>query len=486
MYQAKLRDAGGLTPAKERNEAWRETQPEGRVPITLVRLEEVRMQTKVLLWFDVEDYVTPQADDAFKEVLDMMDGLGVRATIKLVTKKLEVMRTRGRCDILCMLPNHEMAFHSTEHSVHPMPSEYLNGYGFASGAAEFDRREYPGFLKVSELTGQHQTSYGQASYAWAPQVFPAMRKWGITTYLDAHQILNMDERPFWYGGVLCFTRMKDNIIRLQHRDGALPQYIADYEARDRQGDVCFVSTYDHPTEYCTQLLWDRPFAHGVNPRILNPAPLRAANEQSKYIGMLRDFIKYTLADGAEYITVSEAAGFEKRRTRPIVMDDLLAYAALFDGKVSYADIAGGWLTAGEIFSLCARALTGRALTPELLWGPEADVPSVFNSDTVPVSELANAAYRQHDRVLGYKQLKTLYQVGDNFVNPLDMLSTMLRALREGGERVPLTRAAGLAAASHVDESFKFTSSVLFDESFLGEEIFRQTRLQCWTLKPSRF
>jgi hypothetical protein len=77
-------------------------------------------------------------------------------------------------------------------------------------------------------------------------------------------------------------------------------------------------------------------------------------------------------------------------------------------------------------------------------------------------------------------------VGDSFVNPLDMLATMLRALREGGERVALTRARGLAAASHVDDSFKFTSSVLFDENFKGEEIFRQTRLQCWTLKPTRF
>lgn len=444
------------------------------------------MQTKILLWFDVEDYVTPQADNAFKEVLDMLDGLGVRATVKFVTKKLETLQTRGRNDILRMLPNHEMAFHSTLHSVHPMPSEYLNGYGFADGAAEFDRREYEGFLNVSEITGQHQTSYGQASYAWAPQVFPAMRKWGVTTYLDAHQIINMDEGPFWYGGVLCFTRMKNNIIRLQHRDGALPQFIADYEARDKRGEVSFVSTYDHPTEYCTELLWDRPFAHGVNPRVLNPAPLRAPGEQSKYIGMLRDFIKYTLQDGAEYITVSEAAGFEKRRTRPITADDLKAYAALFDGGVNYGDIAGEWLSASEIFSLCARALTGRALTPELLWGPEEDVPSVFNTETAPVSELAQAAYGQFDRVLGYKQLKTLYRVGDSFVNPLDMQATMLRALREGGELVTLTRAAELAAASHVDDSFKFTSSVLFEENFKGEEIFRQTRLQCWTLKPTRF
>ncbi len=96
---------------------------------------------------------------------------------------------------------------------------------------------------------------------------------------------------------------------------------------------------------------------------------------------------------------------------PIVVEDLKAYAARFDGGVSYADIAGEWQSASEIFSLCARALTGRALTPELLWGPEEDVRSVFSSESISTAELAAAAYSQHDRVLGYKQLKTLYRVG---------------------------------------------------------------------------
>ena len=46
-------------------------------------------QIKILLWFDVEDYVTPESDDAFLKLLQMLDGLGVRATIKFCTKKAE-------------------------------------------------------------------------------------------------------------------------------------------------------------------------------------------------------------------------------------------------------------------------------------------------------------------------------------------------------------------------------------------------------------
>ena len=40
------------------------------------------MQTKILLWFDVEDYATIESDDAFAELLDMLDEVGVRCTIK--------------------------------------------------------------------------------------------------------------------------------------------------------------------------------------------------------------------------------------------------------------------------------------------------------------------------------------------------------------------------------------------------------------------
>ncbi len=42
-------------------------------------------QIKILLWFDVEDYVTPESDDAFLQLLQMLDEVGVRATIKFCT-----------------------------------------------------------------------------------------------------------------------------------------------------------------------------------------------------------------------------------------------------------------------------------------------------------------------------------------------------------------------------------------------------------------
>jgi len=50
----------------------------------------------VLFWFDVEDYVTPEADDALKRLIETFDAQGVRATWKLVGEKLQVLERRGR------------------------------------------------------------------------------------------------------------------------------------------------------------------------------------------------------------------------------------------------------------------------------------------------------------------------------------------------------------------------------------------------------
>jgi len=53
----------------------------------------------VLFWFDVEDYITSQADDALKGLIGTFDAQAVRATWELVGEKLRVLERRGRGDI---------------------------------------------------------------------------------------------------------------------------------------------------------------------------------------------------------------------------------------------------------------------------------------------------------------------------------------------------------------------------------------------------
>src|SRR6266536_5768571 len=98
----------------------------------------------VTLWFDTEDYILPQSDDAAKRLAETLTRLGVRATFKVVGEKARTLERRGRHDVIAALKKHDLGFHSDFHSVHPTPSEYLADCGFIDGVAEFARREGDG------------------------------------------------------------------------------------------------------------------------------------------------------------------------------------------------------------------------------------------------------------------------------------------------------------------------------------------------------
>ena len=444
------------------------------------------MEKKVLLWFDVEDYVTPETDDTLLRLLQMLDESGVKCTLKLCTRKYRLLKERGRTDILRLLGNHELAFHTTDHSIHPLPTEYLDRMGFKEGAEAFDRHEYAGFEELKNSSGQNLTSYGHPGVAWAAQVFPALRKWGVPTYLDVHDIVRVDGQPFWYGGVLCYTAL-NNLGHLV-KDGSTDSMIRQFDAMNTAcTDTVFYSIYDHPHELCTTTFWDEiNFAAGRNPSYLRPSPLRAPGEEEGLIDQYRAFIRHASGEkDVEFVTALESMRYEHQRTSPITDRQLRDAVAGLNGEASYAELGGAYCAASELLNLMARCLTGRMLTPELLYGPEKQEKSVITGK-VDVKALAEEVFSHTERVLGFKQLPSLYRVGDSFVSPVDAFAMLSKALLEGQMQIGAVEGR-LAAADHVNEASQFGGGwALWDPDFRAEGIFEQTKLQCWTLKPAIF
>lgn len=445
------------------------------------------MNKKVLLWFDVEDYITPEAEDALYELLKTLDESGVRATLKLTTIKYAQLLENGRKDILRLMSNHEIAFHMTDHSVHPLPSEYLDYLGFVEGAEAFDRKEGPGYEKLRQMCGQYPTSYGHPGVAWAPQVFPALRKWGVLTYLDAHDIVNVDGQPFWYGGVLCHTKL-NNLSHLV-KDGSTDSMIRQFDNMDTTcTDTVFMSIYDHPHELCCSEFWDEiNFADGLNPPYYKPAALRTIEERNGLINQYRAFVDHAAGSpDTEFVTALESLRYEKQRFQPITADLLKAALEEAGTEANYLLIGGAYCTASEVLGLMARQLTGRLLTPEMLYGPESHQKSVVNGK-VNVKALAEAVYHTANPVFGYKQLPELYRVGDNFINPVDAYAMLAKAILTGTEEVEFVEGK-LLPVKHVDHNFKFGGGnwPLWKPDFKAEHIFEQTELQTWTLRPAIF
>src|SRR3989449_9899467 len=156
----------------------------------------------VLLWFDTEDYILPQSDDAAKRLAVFLSSQGIRATFKVVGEKARTLERRGRRDVIGALAHHEIGYHSNTHSQHPTVAEYESGLDWESGVQEFARRERPGYDDLRRIFGQAPTCYGQPGNSWAPQPYGALKNWGVKVYLDEAPHVGLNGKPFWYGGLL--------------------------------------------------------------------------------------------------------------------------------------------------------------------------------------------------------------------------------------------------------------------------------------------
>src|SRR5436309_1875467 len=156
----------------------------------------------VILWFDTEDYILPASDDAALHLAEFLSREKVRATFKVVGEKARTLERRDRSDVIAALKKHEIGYHSNYHSVQPTPAMYLSNLGWDEGVAEFDRRERPGYDDVQRVFGVAPSCYGQPGSSWGPQVFGAMKKWGMEVYLDAGRHVGLDGKPHYYAGAL--------------------------------------------------------------------------------------------------------------------------------------------------------------------------------------------------------------------------------------------------------------------------------------------
>ena len=63
-------------------------------------------EIKVIFWFDVEDYITPESEDALLGLIDLLDEKNIRGTFKLVGEKARQLKKHNRTDILSKLSKH--------------------------------------------------------------------------------------------------------------------------------------------------------------------------------------------------------------------------------------------------------------------------------------------------------------------------------------------------------------------------------------------
>jgi hypothetical protein len=456
--------------------------------------EPAMANLKVLLWFDTEDYITREADDALLGLLNVLDKRGIPGIFKIVGEKARVLEARGRTDILNKLKRHEVGFHTNDHSIHPTVSEYAEPFGFQAGAAEFARREGCGLEDLTRITAMKSKSYGQAGYSWAPQAYPVLKKWDIPVYLDVHDQVTLNKQPFWYGGLLHLTDIP-GIMRMDLKENGYEEGVKKYDrlyAQMAEQPIGLVSIYYHPCEFSCTEFWDGVnFRRGQNtPREQwKPAALRPPGEMEYYLDMLGRFIDYTLSQpGVEYITAEQVLSMESSDSRPLEAGDIIQLAKGTAEELTYTIYNNHSLSASDLHSLFCRYLLGQELKPELIYGPENEAKS-DPVEVIQVSDLKKAIAAEYPQVLGFKQLPDTFQVGGHRISPLDLTCTMAQVIANGlgdGDSVKVSRGVLKAKAHAKDNEYWGPKWSPFPQDLRVPNLIRMSKLQTWTLKPAIF
>ncbi len=464
----------------------------------------------VTLWFDTEDYILPQDDDATKRVAETLTHAGIRGTFKIVGEKARVLDQRGRSDVIAALKQHEIGYHSNTHSVQPTIAVYLQHAGWDDGIAEFYRREQSGVADLKRIFGVTPSCYGQPGAAWAPQAYPALTKLGIGMYLDEADHVGIEDQPFYFGGLLNVFKMRSMLVRMELTGAGLADgkaaFTKAYEALRAKGGGT-ISIYYHPNEWVQTEFWDAVnFSGGANPprSQWRPPGTRPPAETEAAFRDFAAFLEFMKTQPAvQFVTASDLMRIyeDAARARTFTRDDLVGLATGVDREISFQKRDGYAVSAADVFVLLNSAVesfidrgtlpSSTSLTP--VYGPPRQYQP---SEGAPGSRAyAWAVFAEAVRGAGAslrsrRQLPAEIWIGSESLSPSDYLATLAGAFqaiaRSGSAPAEVQRREGRFTADRyvAEDSPKLWSWPIFPPGFHAPDIMALARLQAWTLKPA--
>jgi peptidoglycan/xylan/chitin deacetylase (PgdA/CDA1 family) len=465
----------------------------------------------VALWFDTEDYILPQSDDAAKRIAAFLTEQGIRATFKVVGEKARVLERRNRRDVIGALAQHEIGYHSNTHSQHPTVAEYESTLNWQTGADEFTRRERHGFDTVKRIFGQTPSCYGQPGASWAPQVFPALQDWGVRVYLDDAKHLGLNGEPFWYCTLLNIFNLRDGgQLRPDDTWSNLSDAKENFQdihlrlSSKRQGGL--VSLYFHPCEFVHRQFWDAVnFAHGENPASADwkLPPMKTPEESEKAFQYLEQLVVYMKSlPRVEFVTASRTFQLyndaAQRRVYPSA--EIQSIAGQVSPDISFQEHDAFALSASEVLfllnSYVLQTIQKNGAGPILLegaaYGPEpGGAPPLAAPLNVPWREFSRSVQDVAGYLRKYNQIPNAVWFGSASVPPesyllaLAQLIAVLMNKAEEPESVSVQPARLAAAQYAADDSPALWDWIIFPPGFHAPRLMELAKLQTWTLKPAR-
>ena len=212
---------------------------------------------QLVLSFDTEDYVTPEALDAEKFWAEELSARGMRGSFQCVAEVIRVLQRQGREDVVAALGRHEIGYHTDQHSAAPVPPVALEGVGLAEGIEWVLQRQAAGWALVMETFRRVPISFCPPGDSWTPHVLLAMAAAGVKVWCASAPAKNLN--PAWYCGLLSINYdlafdsfMGEEAAEEERFKRAFEETLA----RKAQDGVMVV--YTHPCRLVTTRFWDAP------------------------------------------------------------------------------------------------------------------------------------------------------------------------------------------------------------------------------------
>jgi len=469
------------------------------------------MTVYVYPWFDIEDYVTKESDGLVLTALEILRKYKIPVTCKVVAEKTRALLANGRNDVIAAISECDVGYHLDTHSRHPTVYEYLADENVTEGAADFYSRERRGLQLVRRTFKTNPSCFGHPGSAWAPHFYPALRKMGIPVYLDETSILNVDNAPYWYCGVLNLNGANENFI-LFDRTFEDPEGVVKVKARFKRihdsltegGGV--VSILFHLHTAINKKFWDEVnFGKGRNrspkeyvrpppqPRVVTERAWKDFDEFMRYVSSFED-VRFITARDAEMM-------YKREDVVEVHLGDLRALAECSLRGIDCVLHEGRAFSPAQAFYAVTKALkeyeesgeVPRRLKIREPLGPmEASDSKIGARMRIPKEQLfaacALAVYFVDAE--GYMP-SSLKVTRDVRLAPADLLATassgLSKLLRTGemSAAIPFVKGRFLVTR-HVDEE-RFRMACKWNvlpPRFSAPKILEQIKLQTWTLAPA--
>ena len=456
--------------------------------------------TKVMLFFDTEDYTCDRSNDAIRDVANILTSEGVRGNFNIVGYLATRLVELGRRDVVEALRPHVIGTQTLYHTRHPDVSELGDDPDYERSYRRTMADEARGVGMLEAVFGEGRcifacppgNSISPASFeVYADLNIPLNAGTGYCSFKDEkgnynpQMLMRTDGRALglWYFNQLQLPYFSGFGIQnhLFPREDRMYRELDKTLARLAQWDC--VVLYMHPHMAVKMEHWDKPnYQKGnlVEWRKWKQVEDRPPADTAVYYEHLRDFIRRVKADSRfVFSDVDEYIKSFKPRA-PITEKELPAIRASLLKDFTYVEEPGSWCVA-DVFQAAVRLLRGeRFHRPGKAFGFLEKPQGV----TAPV-EVSAADLREAAKAMDVSRfLPPSVKVGGTTIGPADFLMAALDVLVTGAEKVTVRPKEQLGSFKLIRqfETYRMANTWMHTPEFKDDWLTDRLRLQLWTMR----